>query len=497
MSRKLSLSQAARMLGLTRQDIQEQVLLENLKVFEGTVTMDDLKVAFPDHQFEDNTMVERMQKNISDAVHKMVQSEKDGVQIEALSKRAYMLNRELSIQKAKADYYEELINRLKHRFIELSTTGGNKAELIEIQQWLHNETTDVKLDIDLNSNEIMEKQVEQFMQPHVRLLPSRHDYLSDKSETLLESALHAGLAVDYGCNNGNCGKCKVKLISGQVEKVKNTDYVLSAEEKQENFILSCSHRAITDIVIESKEAVSVDDIPLQNIYAKLKKYEVVNEKVAVLSLKTPRSQRLRFLAGQEIKLSIEGNNSEKLQTHLPIASCPCDDMNIQFHCPIDQVNPVFDYLKSNSSRNLDIQLEGPDGNFILNEESPNTLVFIAIESHFARIKSLIEHALAIDLAEHIHVYWVVQDESMLYMKNLCRSWDDALDNFHFYPMVTNKNCEHNIGEITNNLIDEVKKQEHLHNLDFYISASRPMMQSLKNALQLHGSMEDNIYCPVC
>ncbi|MBF0264546.1 MAG: 2Fe-2S iron-sulfur cluster binding domain-containing protein [Gammaproteobacteria bacterium] len=494
MSRKLSLSQAARMLGLTRQDIQEQVQLENLKVFEGTVTLDDLKIAFPDHQYEDNTMVERMQKNISDAVHKMVQNEHDGIQIEALSKRAYMLNRELSIQKSRADYYEELINRLKHRFIEISTSSKSKSEFIELQQWLHDETTDVNLNIDLNSNEIMEKQIDQFMQPHVRLLPSRHDYLSDKSETLLESALHAGLAVDYGCNNGNCGKCKVKLISGHVEKVKNTDYVLSAEEKQNNYILSCAHRAVTDIVLESKEAVSIDDIPLQKITTKLKTYEVINNKMIVLSLKTPRSQRLRFMAGQEMKISIQADNDEVLKTQLPIASCPCDDMNIQFHFPFAKDNPVFNYLSANSSKNQEIVIEGPDGSFILNEDSPNTLIFIAVETNFARIKSLIEHALAIDLAEHIHVYWVVQDESMLYMKNLCRSWDDALDNFHFYPIITNKNCEHNIGEISKNIVKRIKSHDHLNNFDFYMSASKPMMTSLKKELLENAVPESNIYC---
>jgi CDP-4-dehydro-6-deoxyglucose reductase, E3 len=488
MPRNLSLSQAARLIGVSRKEIQKKIQQNELVVMEGTVLLEDLKKAYPNSQYEDNTMIEKMQTIMADAVHKMAQSEHEGAQLDALSKRAFLLNQELSQQKAKADFYEELINKLKHKFINISTRQVDKSQIIELQKWLFDETNDVNNTINQSSNQLIENQIQQFMSPHVRLLPSRHDFISDKSETLLESALHAGLAVDYGCNNGKCGKCKMKLVSGKVEKARHTDYVLTNEEKSQNYILSCSHRAISDVVLETTEAVSVDDIPLQKIETKIKNINLVNNSMYILNLKTPRSQRLRFMAGQEMKLSIY-SQQKAVSIKLSIASCPCDDMNIQFHLPNDADNRFLQLLPDTHKNKKYIIIEGPDGDFTLDEQSPRALIFIAQESGFASIKSLIEHALALDMAEHIHLYWIVKQEDNLYMKNICRSWNDALDNFFFHPVISNEQDE----QICSPIINQIQHDTAIEQLDFYVSGTQSIINSFTTQLNEKGCSSDQIY----
>jgi CDP-4-dehydro-6-deoxyglucose reductase len=78
-----------------------------------------------------------------------------------------------------------------------------------------------------------------------------------------------------------------------------------------------------------------------------------------------------------------------------------------------------------------VRIEGPRGEFVLNEESHRPLVFIAGEAGFAPIKSLIEHAMALDAAESLHLYWAAAGTGGQYLDNLCRSWGDALDNFRY------------------------------------------------------------------
>ncbi len=65
------------------------------------------------------------------------------------------------------------------------------------------------------------------MATQVRILPSGHEFFIHGTESILEAGLSAGLALDYGCSNGNCGLCKCKLVSGQVNKIKSHDYVLT------------------------------------------------------------------------------------------------------------------------------------------------------------------------------------------------------------------------------------------------------------------------------
>jgi CDP-4-dehydro-6-deoxyglucose reductase len=70
--------------------------------------------------------------------------------------------------------------------------------------------------------------------------------------------------------------------------------------------------------------------------------------------------------------------------------------------------------------------------------------------------------MALDTAEQIHLYWITTAGNGHYLGNLCRSWSDALDNFHYTPLTASdeRPLEVLLAEITAGLED-------LQNLDFY------------------------------
>lgn len=268
------------------------------------------------------------------------------------------------------------------------------------------------------------------MTAHVQIKPSGREFFVDGNDSLLEAALRAGLALDYGCSAGSCGKCKAKLQSGQVQKTRHSDYALTAAEMHAGVILMCCNTAVADLVIEAREAHSAADMPLQNIEARVKSVSPIADDMRLLHLQTPRTNRLRFLAGQSVSLELAGG----LTASCPVASCPCDDRNLQFHIRRRAGNAfaerVFGGLKDADT----VRIEGPRGEFVLDEKSNRTLVFIACETGFAPIKSLLEHAMARDAAETLHLYWIAPGKSGHYLDNLCRSWSDALDDFRYTPL---------------------------------------------------------------
>jgi len=73
------------------------------------------------------------------------------------------------------------------------------------------------------------------------------EYKGNKQDSLLDQGEAAGLILPYSCRGGSCGRCKAKLISGQVEQ--NTTDGLSESEQQEGYILLCSSTALTDVEI--------------------------------------------------------------------------------------------------------------------------------------------------------------------------------------------------------------------------------------------------------
>ncbi len=492
MDRHLSLSQAARLIGVKRTDIQKKIQENKLKVMEGTVVLSDLKIAFPDAVYEDNTMVEKMEKFMKDAVHKMAQSEREGAHIDSLSRRLVKISKELADERTRAEHMEELIDSMKQKFLELKIHPEQDNRFNEIKSWFNTAVQSLEEEKLTTPVESLKNQIKQFMLPHVRLLPSRHDYISDKSETLLESALRSGLAVDYGCNNGKCGKCKAKLLSGKVEQTVHQDYVFSESDKSQGYILTCSNTAITDITLETEEAVSSDDIPLQTVIAKVKKTQQINDDVMILTLKTPRSQRLRFLAGQHIELTldIKEGNQKPIIAEYSIASCPCEPANLEFHIPIRADEPFANAVRDNLKSSDSFTLKGPHGSFVLNEDSPNSLIFVAWDTGFAPIKSLIEHAMSLEQAENIHLYWMTTKVENHYLDNLCRSWNDALDNFTYTRIM----CEAKTDVVADSLMKHLHDEHsHLLNFDLYIAAPGHLNHLLKPLLISHGIKSQNMH----
>lgn len=319
------------------------------------------------------------------------------------------------------------------------------------------------------------------MTARVRILPSGHDFLLEGNSNLLEAGLRSGLALNYGCSNGNCGDCLAKVISGEVQKIQHHDYKISNEKKASGHVLMCCNTAITDVILEAPEAHGASEIPQQNITAKVKSIKIVNDNVALVHLKTPRSSRLRFLAGQYVLL---GGNDVPAANH-SVSSCPCDDMNLHFQVPMIPGNEfsahVFNKLKSGDSVNI----TGPRGDFILNEDSHHSLVFVAWHTGFAPIRSLVEQAMALDVAETIHLVWIAANKKDRYLDNLCRSWQDALDNFTYVPVD---------ADMTDSTVDKNQlvikqvniKLDDLADYDFYIAGNQALLDSCKETLINNG-----------
>lgn len=299
------------------------------------------------------------------------------------------------------------------------------------------------------------------MSVQIKVIPGNRVIYAERNETLLEAGLHAGMALDYGCSNGNCGRCVARIISGEVKKVHHHDFALSEQQRLNQHVLMCANTALTDIILEANEAGGGSDIPIQEITAKVRNLEIINGKIALLHLKTPRTRRLRFLAGQKVQL---GGGDIPLAQH-SIGSCPCDDMNLHFQ--IDRSNGdafssyVFEHLKKGDM----VDINGPTGEFLLNERFARDLVFIAWQSGFAPIKSLIEHAMALELQQNIHLIWLAEGPEGQYQDNLCRSWQDAFDNFHYLPLdeSTVKISESTLATLLDTPLKDFK------NRDFYLA----------------------------
>jgi ring-1,2-phenylacetyl-CoA epoxidase subunit PaaE len=70
--------------------------------------------------------------------------------------------------------------------------------------------------------------------------------LTADGESILDSAVSAGLELPFSCKGGVCATCKAQVIEGRVDM--DLNHALSPDEVAEGFILTCQAHPITDRV---------------------------------------------------------------------------------------------------------------------------------------------------------------------------------------------------------------------------------------------------------
>jgi len=477
MNHLLPLSRVTKLVGISRHVLQEMIRGGTLETFDGMVELNELLRAFPAAKWEDDAEFRRVTEIKEKAFGKRV-FERAMPDKEILSARLFELGNEYAATKALLMHYSQVLTWLDEKIDAIEEEQHSKETrhaLHTLRAFIVRHLAEVPPDAAKVQAVIAQERILRIMSAQVTIQPSGHEFTIEGNDTLLEAALRAGVSLNYGCSNGNCGECRARLISGEVKKVHAHDYVLSQAEKDNGVILMCSCAAVNDVVIEAGVA-GARDIRLQQLETKVKSVELFNPQIAALHLLAPRSQRLRFLAGQSVQLTANG-----VSGRYAVASCPCEERRIEIqvvHKEEDAFSALlFDGMKAHDS----IELEGPFGDFVLDDESARPVIFLAFGAGFAPIKSLIQHCMSLDLAEVMDLHWLA-DETGHYQDNLCRAWADALDNFNYMPHAQSDDSESTLTGI-------VADYPELHRFDVYAAGTPEQLQIAKRLFLKHGLTE--------
>ena len=478
MSHFLPLSRVTKLVGISRHALQEMIRGGTLDTFDGMVELSELLRAFPDAKWEDDAEFRRITEIKEKAFGKRV-FERALPDKEVLAARLFELGNEYASTKALLMHYSQVLSWLDEKIdeIEEDQSVETRHALHTVRAFIVRHLAEMPPDAAKAQAVIAQERILKIMSAHVTIKPSGHEFFVESNDTLLEAALRAGVSLNYGCSNGNCGECRARVISGEVKKVHAHDYVLSQAEKDAGVILMCSCAAVNDVVIEASVA-GAKDIQMQQLTVKVKSVEEFNPQIASLHLLAPRSQRLRFLAGQSVRLSAQGMSGS-----FAIASCPCEERHIEIQISRKPDDAFSELLSGGLKAHDSIELEGPYGEFVLEDAATRPVIFVAFGAGFAPIKSLIQHAMSLDLAESIDLHWLA-DESGHYQNNLCRAWADALDNFTYVPHANSDDVETTLARIVSDYPD-------LHRFDVYAAGTAPQLQIARDLFLKHGLPEQH------
>ncbi len=428
----LSLSRAARLADVTRAELQGRIRRGDLTTFEGKIEVSDLLRLYPEINLERSAILERVTLIKETAVPRLQLTDttlpEPGVLVARLHELSAVLLKNTSALHALEALLEEVASELTQALA--GDSQALRGAVAGAVQRLGESRAQVAERPDPEARLFAKDTFLRIMAANVTVIPSGHEFFVEGSESILDASVRAGRHLSYGCSSGNCGSCKARLLSGKVWKMRDHDYVLSESERRMGYILTCSNTAVTDVMLEAAEALSVKDLPAQEIRASVRKIEALGSEMRVLQVQTPRTQTLRFMAGQRARLALESGGAAELH----IASCPCDGRNLYFYVRRNPdsafANRVFGGLRPHSV----LTLSGPFGELVLDDDQPDPALFVAVGDGIAPIKSLIEHAISIDTIEDFHLYWLMPPGEGHYLDRWCRSLRDALDNFRYQPL---------------------------------------------------------------
>jgi CDP-4-dehydro-6-deoxyglucose reductase len=269
----------------------------------------------------------------------------------------------------------------------------------------------------------------------VTLQPSGHQFQVEPDEKILEAGIKAGLSIPYSCRSGVCRSCRGTVLEGEIDFGDVHPTYLPDSDKAKGLALLCSARAKSDLVVEIDELEGLAGIKPGIVPCRVVKIERPSADVAVLDLRLPMNENMRFMAGQYVDFLLKDGKRRSYS----IASKPSAEgvSHIELHIRHVPGGHFTDRLFAGEVKEREVmRFEGPLGSFYLREDSNKPIIFLASGTGFAPIKAMIEHAIARGSQRPMQLYWGCRKPADLYMAALPEQWAREVPGFSYVPVLS-------------------------------------------------------------
>ena len=315
-------------------------------------------------------------------------------------------------------------------------------------------------------------------------LKNNKSFSCDKELTIFEAAKKNDITLEHSCLNARCRSCIVKVLSGNTIN-NEEELVLTQEEKDENFVLSCNSRPITDLELDIEDLGEIKLFEKKIIPSKISVIEKLTDDILKIVLRLPPNSNFNFNSGQYVNI-IKGNITRSYS----IANCSDNKNQLEFFIKNYDNGLMSSYLFKEAKINDLLRLEGPIGTFFLRDSSFKNIVFLATGTGIAPIKSILE---GLDKSYEQYQnknFWVIVGAR--YQEDLF--WKPNLKNLHikYIPVLSRQVNDWN-GE--KGYVQDIvlNQQINLENNQVYACGSNNMINSAKELFIKNNLKENNFF----
>ena len=270
------------------------------------------------------------------------------------------------------------------------------------------------------------------MNHKITIFPSETKLEADTELTVLQNALQNHIMLEHSCGTGQCGACKTKLLSGEIQ-FDDKFNVLNAQERAEGVFLSCTAHALSDLSIEAEYFAELADIQKKTIPCKIDSIHYPVANTAILKLRLSPAADFKYLPGQYIDLTFSG-----ISRSYSIASHSVENNLIELHVRKVEGGVFSNFIFNEFKPNQLLRMQGPIGTFFIrSNEKP--VIFLAGGTGFAPVKAMVESLIASNGQREIYVYWGARTCGDIYT-NLPNEWAEKYPNIKSHIIVSDDNA---------------------------------------------------------
>ncbi|MGW7536006.1 2Fe-2S iron-sulfur cluster-binding protein [Amycolatopsis sp. NPDC054798] len=279
----------------------------------------------------------------------------------------------------------------------------------------------------------------------------------EEDQPVLDAFLRAGVWMPNSCNQGTCGTCKLRVVSGDVDHRDSPSDTLTGDERAAGFALACQARLRSDIVVESTGSAAVrDTYPLRDFTATVREIEDIARDTRRLRLALP--EPLAFHAGQYVELTVPGT---AVRRQYSLANTAEEDKVLELHVRrVPGGAATEKWIFAGLAAGDQVQVTGPLGDFFLppaEEDDGAPMVLIGGGTGLAPLLGLARTALARDPERKVLLYHGVRNAADLYDLDLLAELSDGCPGFAFVPVLSDEpeGASYRTGFPTDRFLDDV------------------------------------------
>jgi NAD(P)H-flavin reductase/ferredoxin len=261
----------------------------------------------------------------------------------------------------------------------------------------------------------------------IRVEDSEVTFPCEQNETILDAAERAGYTIPYSCRKGVCMTCKGKLSSGAVKLARSGHARAPCAD-----IFYCIAMPLEPVEIAPQWIAKRATAARSRFTAVVYKISHPAPDVTILHLRFPVGRRVRFRAGQHIKLYLDDGESRNYS----LANAPKSSDVAELHVRRLPDGRFSDKKIGMLERDMKLDIELPYGLFFLSDHNEAPALLLATGTGFAPLKSIIDDLIQRRIQKPVHLFWGGRYEADIYQMAVVERWMKQLPWFSFTPVLT-------------------------------------------------------------